>query len=91
MIARYRQSGQMQQAFCQREELSRSALKYWLYGSKPSPGFVEVRCTDDVRSKVTPQFVTIRVSGMEVIVAADDVTSIVARLIATLPSNGTSK
>ena len=93
IIARFRRSGLTQREFCEREEVSLSALQHWLYRrskSSTAANFVEVVQVHRAEL-VSNRTATIRVADVEVIVAVEDVAGVVVGFMAGLDERGASK
>jgi len=93
IIARFRRSGLTQRQFCEREDVSLSALQNWLYRrskNTAAANFVEVVQLE--RAEVVQNLTaTIRVAEVEVVIGVEDVAGVVVDLVAALDERGASK
>jgi transcriptional regulator with XRE-family HTH domain len=93
IIARFRRSGLTQREFCEREEVSLSALQNWLYRrskSSTAANFVEVAQVNRAEL-ISNRTATIRLAEVEVVVGVEDVAGVAVDLVAALAERGASK
>ena len=93
IIARFRRSGLTQREFCEREDVTLSALQHWLYRrskNAAAANFVEVVELDRAEV-VSNRTAAIRVAGVEVVVGIEDASRVVVELVAALDERGASK
>ena len=93
IIAKFRRSGLTQRAFCEREDLSLSALQNWLYrpsNNETSANFVEVVKLDR-HDLARPRTAKVRVAELEVTIDVDDVGRVVVDLLDALEQRGPTR
>ena len=93
LVMCFRRSGLTQREFCEREDVSLSALQNWLYRrskNATAANFVEVVQLE--QEEVVPnRSATIRLAEVEVVVGIADVACVVVDLLAALDERGASK